>query len=214
VNRAILAICVTIVFGASAVAGYGIGHLSHPHRAGRHVTHVKGDVSADESCIAAAINSDRAAAGLPALPVDGGLSAYSRSHSSAMAEAGTIFHSGGSPSNQIPTDSAFRAALPLPWRDAAVAGENVGDDSADDCAGMNAAFMASPPHKANILDARWTAMGVGVAFSAAGSLYVTEDFVDIPPAPSPRLSPSPGPSPSPAPAPSPAASPRAVGCGA
>jgi uncharacterized protein YkwD len=205
VNRAILAICVTIVFGASAVAGYGIGHLSrslHP------VTHVKGDVNADESCIAAAINSDRAAAGLPALPVDGGLSAYSRSHSSAMAAAGTIFHSGGSPSNQIPADSAFRAALPLPWRDAAVAGENVGDDSADDCAGMNAAFMASPPHKANILDARWTTMGVGVAFSAAGGLYVTEDFADIPPAPSPR------PSPSPAPAPSPAASPRAVGCGA
>ena len=206
-SRAWLAICIAVVFGAAGVSGWAVGRMSHPKR--RPTTHVRGDVSADESCIAAAVNSDRAAAELGALPVDGGLADYARSHSGAMASAGTIFHSGGSPSNQIPSDAAFRTALPLPWRDADVAGENVGDDSADDCAGMEEAFMASPPHRANILDPRWTAMAVGVAFSADGGLYVTEDFVDIPPAPSPRPSPSPQASPHPLP---PSPRPLATSC--
>jgi uncharacterized protein YkwD len=54
-------------------------------------------------------------------------------------------------------------------------GENVGwTNSSVDY--LHRAFLASPEHRRNILDPRFTSIGVGEAISADGRIFVTEDF--------------------------------------
>lgn len=155
------------------------------------------DAGSDTACLVTAINADRAVAGLAALPVDAGLSAYAARHSALMASTGTIWHTGGSPTDPEPPAAAFAAAFP--WTPGAVAaGENVGMTTGG-CARLEAAFMGSPPHRANNLG-QWSEFGVGVA-ETGYDLYATVDFVRFaaqpvqPPAPVVRASPSPVPSP-------------------
>jgi len=58
-------------------------------------------------------------------------------------------------------------------------GENVGYDQS--IAMDHLGFMASPHHRDNVLEARYTHVGIGVAVSADGTrVYVTEDFARIP----------------------------------
>ena len=57
------------------------------------------------------------------------------------------------------------------------AGENVGMNSSQDADSMFAAFMASPPHAANILSRSFTAVGIGADRDAKGTWWVTQDFV-------------------------------------
>lgn len=165
--------------------------------------------SDDEACLITDINAARVAAHVPTLPVDPALVDYDEQHSAAMAAAGTIFHSGGSPTQQEPVGNEFRDAIPEPYRsEALVIGENVGEATGG-CEVMNQAYVNSPPHFANIIDSRWTAMAVGVAYDVTGTLYSTESFVDMPAPPAlppsprivvaPKLSPKP-PAPSPLPA--------------
>jgi uncharacterized protein YkwD len=51
--------------------------------------------------------------------------------------------------------------------------------------GAEAAFMNEPRfqnnHRANILNANYTDVGIGIAQGPNGSLYITQDFVAIPP---------------------------------
>lgn len=54
-------------------------------------------------------------------------------------------------------------------------GENVGMSSVS-VRDVHARFMVSPAHKKNILDPRWTAIGVGYA-SRGGMIYVVQVFV-------------------------------------
>lgn len=56
-------------------------------------------------------------------------------------------------------------------------GENVGMNSRQDADTMFTAFMASPPHAANILDCRFTAVGIGAYRDVNGTWWVTQDFV-------------------------------------
>lgn len=64
------------------------------------------------------------------------------------------------------------------------AGENVG--MGPDCDSIHTTFMASAGHKANILDADYTQMGVGV-YRNGDTIYVVEDFINLKDAaPSPR----------------------------
>ena len=56
-------------------------------------------------------------------------------------------------------------------------GENVGMNSSQDTDSMFTAFMASPPHAANILDPRFAAVGIGAYRDANGTWWVTQDFV-------------------------------------
>jgi uncharacterized protein YkwD len=37
-------------------------------------------------------------------------------------------------------------------------------------------WMDSPGHRANILNPAWTVQGIGIAISADGYVYITEDF--------------------------------------
>lgn len=114
--------------------------------------------------LAAATNGARAAAGLPALQLNGQLSAVAQAWANRLAAAGVLSH-----------NPALRSQV-TGWN---VLGENVG--MAGDIPTVQAAFMASPAHRANILDARYTQVGVGSASSVNAScgcavLWVVVDF--------------------------------------
>ncbi len=57
-----------------------------------------------------------------------------------------------------------------------IIGENVGVGYSS--SGLFNAFMASPSHKANIVDSRFTRAGVGAYWSASGRLFVTQVFAN------------------------------------
>ena len=118
-------------------------------------------VTNDEATLASLVNGARAAAGLPALAVSGGLSDAARSHSASMAASGTIYHSGA-------LGSTVGSVIP----DWTSVGENVGVGSS--VAEVHDALMSSGSHRANILG-DYNVLGVGVVASG-GRVYVTELF--------------------------------------
>ena len=66
---------------------------------------------------------------------------------------------------------------PAGWCGAA---ENVGrSGNGGTLGGVHKAFLSSPPHRANILNRSWTAMGVGVARDRAGEYFVVHAFADF-----------------------------------
>jgi cysteine-rich secretory family protein len=132
--------------------------------------------------LAAQINAERAARGLPALAIHGELTSIAQAHSRRMAAAGTIWH------NDELFSRASRTRL-----GAEALGENVGADGRDGKIESHQMYMASGPHRANILDPRFTAMGIGVTI-VDGVAYSAEDFMQsAPPPPVPRPQPAPAP---------------------
>jgi len=114
--------------------------------------------------LATATNTARVSAGLAPLTVDPQLSAVAQAWANNLAAAGTLSH-----------NPALRTQV-TNWT---VLGENVG--MAGDVPTVQNAFMHSPEHKANILDPRYTQMGVGSATSIYPScgcavLWVVVDF--------------------------------------
>ena len=114
--------------------------------------------------LAAATNAARSSAGLAPLAINAQLSSVAQAWANKLAAAGALSHNPG---------------LRTQVADWTVLGENVG--MAGDVPTVQAAFMASPAHKANILDSRYTQMGVGSATSIYPScgcpvLWVVVDF--------------------------------------
>lgn len=118
--------------------------------------------------VLALVNAERAKVGAPALVTTTELNTYASDWSKRQAEAGKMSHSGMTfPGNPV--------------------GENVayGYRNAKD---VMHGWMTSPGHKRNILDPKFTKMGVGVAKGANGRLYWTQEFAGGPvaaPAPAP-----------------------------
>jgi uncharacterized protein YkwD len=109
-----------------------------------------------------AINVERGHRGLPALYVDNVESAQAQTWSSLMAW-----------SNTLAEDPHFGAAITQydpSWQEY---GENVGVGPTPQS--LEGAFMASPPHRANMLG-EFTHVGVGVAITTDGRIWVTERF--------------------------------------
>jgi uncharacterized protein YkwD len=132
--------------------------------------------------LAAATNNARAAAGLPALQLDAQLDSVAQSWAQHLAATNVLAHNPG-----------LRSQVSN-WT---VLGENVG--FAGDVASVQQAFMNSAEHRANILDPRYTQMGVGSATSIYPScscqvLWVVVDFRR------PATTAAPAPAPAPAPA--------------
>ncbi len=127
------------------------------------------DVVADEQVFVADANAARAALGLAPLVVDGRLTASARQWSSRMAAAGSISH-----------DQNLAAGAGQPWTSL---GENVG--TGPSAAPVSAALLASPGHHANIVNAAFTKVGVGVVWTKDGLgrdvLWVTERFLGYSP---------------------------------
>jgi uncharacterized protein YkwD len=108
-----------------------------------------------------AINVERGHRGLAALFVDGVQAAQARAWSTTMASTNTLAEDPGS--------TAAIAAYDPAWR---LMGENVGVGATPQS--LEAAFMASPPHRANNHGA-FSHVGVGVVLDN-GRIWVTERF--------------------------------------
>jgi uncharacterized protein YkwD len=125
-------------------------------------TAARADTVSDEVSFVSQINALRAGQGLPALAVDPELTAKARGWAQTMAGAGRIWHS-----NLSDGVSANWGRL----------GENVGMGATVD--GLHAAFVASPHHYENLVDPRFTLIGVGVERNPAGVLFVAENFMQL-----------------------------------
>jgi uncharacterized protein YkwD len=112
-------------------------------------------------------NAARAAAGLPPLAHNAALTAAAQNHADWMAARGTLSHDeAGAPF------TARLAAAGYRW---GAAGENIaeGRTSAADTFGD---WMASPGHRANVLNPAYRDCGLGVAYSRGGVPYWCVDF--------------------------------------
>lgn len=103
----------------------------------------------------ALLNRDRTSQGLPALPVRADAQAKAQAWAEKVARDGALSH------------STMSQGLTQCWR---AVGENVA--KAPSVAQAEQILMADPPHRANILAGRWTAVGVGVAPTAGGYVVV------------------------------------------
>lgn len=133
--------------------------------------------SGAEDAFVAAVNQERAAAGVPVLSVAPDLVAVARQHAVVMADGQNLHH------NPALTSQVSG------WQKV---GENVGKGPS--VAPIQQAFMESPAHRANVLDPDWTEIGVGVE-ARDGRLWVVEVFRQ------PEAAPAPAPPPEPAPQP-------------
>ena len=130
----------------------------------------------------AQINSFRAAHGLTRLRLSGGLDTAAGAHSAQMARLGYFGHS--SANGQSFSQRIAKSYSPRGFRSWSV-GENLvwgGPDIA--AARAFRLWLSSPPHRANLLTARWREIGLGAVHSTgAPGVYrggpatvVTVDF--------------------------------------
>ena len=131
------------------------------------------------------VAGERRAAGLAPLSVEPDLVAVARRHSATMAAQNRLFHNPA-----LAQDVAGWVSV----------GENVGKGAGVDA--VHAALMASSTHRAEILKAVFTDVGVGVV-QADGVLWVTQVFRQRASAPVVAASPAPVPVPTDIPVPSP-----------
>lgn len=107
-------------------------------------------------------NQERTAAGLGVLTSRADLVDLALAHTFAMVESDSIFHNLdllGRPLRVLGTD---------------VVGENVGwSTDVDD---LHRRLMASPGHRANLLEPRFTVVGMAVVATGNGRYYATQDF--------------------------------------
>lgn len=138
------------------------------------------------------VNALRSSLGLPGVSVDGNLVAVADGHTAEMIAAGGLFHA---PDLSVGVTSDWQKL-----------GENVGRGSNVDAVWN--AFVNSPAHYANLVDPRFTRIGIAVT-EADGMIWTTQRFLQpaAAPAPSPAPAPAPTPAATPAPQPTPAPAP-------
>ena len=105
------------------------------------------------------VNAERAAAGCSAVRADDGLAGVARRHSADMRDRGYFSHT--DPEGRSPFDRAAAAGVGSARAENIAAGQ-------PDAAAVMAAWMASPGHRANILDCSLSSLGVGVSTGAGG----------------------------------------------
>jgi len=110
-----------------------------------------------------AMNGDRGASGLGALCGSSQLAGYAQSWANWMAQNQSLSHQSlGNVLAGTPFSSVAENILVGPG------GMSVGE--------MEAAWMASPGHRENILNGAYSAAGVGIAYSSDGRVWVAVEF--------------------------------------
>jgi len=113
-----------------------------------------------------AVNQDRGAARLGGLAWDSQLYALAQNHANEIAGSGSLWHSN------------LGAWLAAPWM---VGWRSLGENLAQGLPGSNAwgiedMWMASGPHRANILNGGFNRIGVGVKVDGAGRVWMVAVF--------------------------------------
>lgn len=191
---------------AAAFAFSGVGLLVAPPSAFAWSSNAFS--SADESKLVALTNQARASAGLSALKVDGTLASIARWRSKDMSDRNYFDH-------KIPNPPGGNVFGEMDRRGYCyhVAGENIGWNTYPDSSAtqsIQAMFMGSPGHKANILGKAWDHIGIGAYKDSSGKHFWTVLFADTcgsSPKPTPKPTPRPTPKPEPRATPRPTARP-------
>lgn len=123
-------------------------------------------LTADEQLMIDMVNQERTAAGLNPVQVDLRLVAVARAKANDMKANNYFDHT--SPTYGSPWAMMQQVGITVRW-----AGENLAGNKS--VPGAMSAFMQSAGHRKNILDPKFTHLGVGIASgSAYGTLYVQE----------------------------------------
>ena len=120
---------------------------------------LSGCISSGQTAVQNELNADRNAYGLRRLPTHGQLNLKAQAWAEKLARDGRLSHS------HLPS------GVPSCWRSL---GENVGYGSS--AAGVQDAYMRSADHRGNILDGRWSYVGVGYA-KAGSRVYTVQVFM-------------------------------------
>jgi uncharacterized protein YkwD len=113
--------------------------------------------------VIAAMNRDRAAAGVRPLCANSQLVGFAQSWASWMAQNQSFTHQD---LNALLAQTSFSTVA-----------ENIGGGGGLDTAdAIEALWMNSAPHRANILNGSFSAVGVGIAYSTDGQAWVVADF--------------------------------------
>ncbi|MHB8511396.1 MAG: CAP domain-containing protein [Actinomycetota bacterium] len=113
------------------------------------------------------VNHERTSRGMSALSYNSKLTQYARSHSNDMESQGQLYHNQSELESQQFADDMGHPTM---------IGENVGEGPSVDW--IHNAFMNSSEHRSNILEPRYTSIGIGVSYSSKDStIWVTEDFI-------------------------------------
>lgn len=110
------------------------------------------------------VNQSRASNGLPALGLNIDLYLVAQLYSGALANDQYLHHR-----------TNLAEGIGYPWLKL---GENIGRGGSLEQ--IHNAFMASPSHRANILDRSYDAIGVGVTRDANGVYWVVQEFMNQP----------------------------------
>jgi len=124
-----------------------------------------------ESALLELINAERSGRGLTTLAWEPTLARLARAHAADMKRSGRATHH-SSADGAVFSDRLARTDL----RVSAMA-ENVAFDR--DVTSAHRGLMASPGHRANILNAGLGAVGIGIVSDGKGSIYVVEDFATL-----------------------------------
>ena len=121
----------------------------------------------DERAVLELTNLERERAGLPALTADPRLCHAARQHTANMARHNVISHT--------LAGTTFVDRLQLAGYTHTAAGENCAQGQATPAAAV-ASWMLSPGHRSNILNPRYTEIGIGVESSPGGERFYTQLF--------------------------------------
>jgi uncharacterized protein YkwD len=124
--------------------------------------------AADEKLAFNLLNADRAANGLKPLKLNSQLTALGERYAQDMINRNFFSHY--NPEGQSPFDRMQQAGISYSH-----AGENLAINS--NVTAAEKAFMNSSGHRANILNANYTEVGIGVRYDAKGSAYVVQEFI-------------------------------------
>ena len=120
----------------------------------------------------AAHNAERASSGLAAFTLDGTLTQVARQRAQDMASKGYFAHT--SPSGQTAFTLLNGAGYSY-----SLAGENLARNNYPDAQSVSVAmsgFMASANHRVNVLEVKFTRIGIGMAIGADGLRYFAVVF--------------------------------------
>jgi uncharacterized protein YkwD len=115
-------------------------------------------------------NRERSRADLTPLRRNAELARAAQLQAEQMAAAGKMAHE--IPGSRYPTLTSRLKLVGYAWR---ASGENIAEGYTSGAALM-AGWMTSPPHRANILSAKYTETGTGMARSKSGRTYTVQVF--------------------------------------
>ena len=163
-------VSVAVLCAALVLSGWvgGVAALAEEQQA------PQASLTPDEALILRLINEERRERNLASLELDPVLVKVAREHSLDMARRGYFGHLSPAPDATTPLDRYASALGRRP--EEAVVGENVGRAPQPVMGMMHLYMMESPEHRANILDAEYARVGVGIHALEDGRVWLTEMF--------------------------------------